>query len=736
VIPRFLVVFVAVFLVPLLGGAQALGPEAGWKAAAPGSSDRPEGLIRLDVVVNDSAGRLVAGLEAKDFTVLDNGEQEPIVSFAAYLGAARPNPPTTITLVVDALKEPTIVQSLERQQVEKFLRQNDGRLAQPVTLLLLNDAGLWRAGAASEDGKALADALEHNRVSLWSGSIGGLTNRIDPTMGGFGMGGRRDLTGDLMRYPAGEGALEALGAIAVAERRNPGRKLLIWVGPGSDVNPEEATKTEDDRQRVFDKIVWFSTLLRVARIDLCSCSVTDPEPNQPGFQWDALPPVTSPKVLSAFTGGVPELNRRVLAKESGGEAFELPPTEPVAQMGDCMRGPNTFYSLTFNPAVAQHVDEYHTIEVRPDSPHLRARADTFYYDQPYYEDAPDPAIRKVTIAQLEALLRAGQNGPDADLARQLATVELTERASGAEIAQWTGALKGKKAREALVAVADASAFLDPPAGQVLADPAPDGNTQGQMVAMALQYLNQTIPRLPDFYARRTTASYEEIPSYSMGDGKFSTPEPLHVVDTGRTTVLFRNGAEVVDTKAERRGMEKGAMSTYGTFGPILGAVRMALGVGVSWSRWEKDKAGGRRAVFRYTVPTHSRYEVAGCCLPDGDGMTSFSRMTGYHGEIAIDPATGALLRVTIQADLRGFVPLDRSDIMVSYGPVEIGGKTYICPLRSVSLMRSRSVNELAEWNREEFYRAWGPFATKLNDFRFDEYHNFRATVRMLPATGP
>ena len=32
----------------------------------------------------------------------------------------------------------------------------------------------------------------------------------------------------------------------------------------------------------------------------------------------------------------------------------------------------------------------------------------------------------------------------------------------------------------------------------------------------------------------------------------------------------------------------------------------------------------------------------------------------------------------IEADLQGFVPLDRSDIMVEYGPVEIGGKTYIC----------------------------------------------------------
>jgi hypothetical protein len=85
-----------------------------------------------------------------------------------------------------------------------------------------------------------------------------LTTLIDRTMGGFerGPGAGGDLIGDIVHSRAGEGALEALGAIAVAERRNPGRKLLVWVGPGlgtgSDVNPEDPVKTEDERQVVLD----------------------------------------------------------------------------------------------------------------------------------------------------------------------------------------------------------------------------------------------------------------------------------------------------------------------------------------------------------------------------------------------------------------------------------------------------------------------------------------------------
>jgi hypothetical protein len=87
--------------------------------------------------------------------------------------------------------------------------------------------------------------------------------------------------------------------------------------------------------------------------------------------------------------------------------------------------------------------------------------------------------------------------------------------------------------------------------------------------------------------------------------------------------------------------------------------------------------------------------------------------------------------VEVEADLDGFVPVDHADVMVDYGPVEIGGKTYICPVRSVGIWRARSLNMLAEWGKENFL-AWAPFATKLNDFKYDDYHIFRASSRMLP----
>jgi hypothetical protein len=150
---------------------------------------------------------------------------------------------------------------------------------------------------------------------------------------------------------------------------------------------------------------------------------------------------------------------------------------------------------------------------------------------------------------------------------------------------------------------------------------------------------------------------------------------------------------------------------------------------VAWSRWEQD-ASVRRAVFAYKVPmARSLYHISACCLPDGDGKLSLNAVAGYHGEITIDPASGTILSLSVQADLKGYLPILRSDVMVAYGPVEIGGKTYICPVRSVSLMTMRTVLNDSAWGED--FLTYGPYQTAMDDFVFDQYHMFRSTSRVL-----
>ena len=759
---RFL--FVALVLLPC-AGAQPSGTHPGTATQAEPTaassqppataSTAPEGLLHLDVVVDTPAGNPVAGLEAADFSLLDNGQPAKIVSFHAYSVVVPPHPLVSITLLLDTFQVPRELQRIERTQVEDFLRQNGGHLAQPISLLMLNDTGLWRVGQFSDDGNALADALAHNRVTRFvvdnwtevAERMGRTSNQSLAEAAG---------TGTVMAFSRAESApiaaLSSLAMIAAAERRQPGRKLLVWVGPGwgtaSGNNPTLPADSRQQNQALFDDIVWFSGLLRLARVSVCSVSAVEtrsasgqienpPSPStSPDFTAKAMHPATSPLDAAPLA-----LNRKVLAIESGGSAPDPTSGDPVRLdmvqlLGDCVRSPSAFYTLTFNPAPAQHADEYHDLKVNLRAPGLTVRTNTGYYDEPYYTDVPSPAVRRMTVAQLDQLLSDSQGASDGNLAAQLSGVELSERADAAQIASWTALLRGRKSREALVAVADASAFVDPPAAEVLSDAPPDRHAQLQMISLADDYLNQIIPRLPNFFARRTTVEYDETPQFDHGDGHFTRAEPLHVVETSKTTVLYRNGAEV-EARPSRQEKASQWQVVYGTFGPALRAVKGVLAdpADLTWSRWEKDAGGGRRAVFRYEVPVSaSQFRTGGCCLPDGQGTGGFSTIPGYHGEIAIDPASGAILRVEARAELEGFVPIDRSDVMVSYGPVTIGDKVYICPLRSVSIWRARSVTERAEWNQG--FRDWGPYATKVIEFRFDDYHIFRANVRMLPNVTP
>ena len=679
-------------------------------STAPGEVD---GLIHLDALVTDEAGKPVSGLRAEDLTLFDNGQAEKILSFQGFDGVSTmADPPVEIILFIDTLHMPSELALLEQAEVEKFLRQNGGQLAEPTSIFGISENGLWTVAHPSGDGNTLAEDLVHNREIF-------LLN-YSP---------RRNLRGaPLDSLVFGElpymSALKALGYVATVERRKPGRKLLLWIGPGCGIGSGAYPPNASSRN-VFDMICWFSTLLREARLSICNFSVGESDPRSLLYKEYLNGVKTTRQAMPMY------LYKKVLTVESGGQVMEQG-GDLVKQMDACVRHADTFYTLSFNPARAANKDEYHDLKLEVSRPGLTAHINTGYYDQPYYSDEPDPSIRRVTVAQLEQELSSARGQSDGEVARQLSNLELTEQVSDLKLASWMAELQGKKARQGLTALADASAFLDPPPADTPADMPPDEKTQRHMISLAAEYLHSTMPRLPDFYARRTSVRYEGNPQYDEGSTHVD-PEPLHAVDHSRVTVLYRNGNEVVEAKAKQRGKEDRYLFTYGTFGPLLRAVRDAIAAPgtLTWSRWEKNEDGnGRSAVFRYVVPAQkSRYQAGGCCLPDGDGTIGFEKLTGYQGEIAIDPTSGAILRLTMQANLQGFVPLDRSDVMIVYRPVEIGGKTYICPVRSVSIWRARSVPTLWEWN--EGFNTWGPYTTMLNDFIFDDYHMFRGQSRML-----
>jgi hypothetical protein len=174
---------------------------------------------------------------------------------------------------------------------------------------------------------------------------------------------------------------------------------------------------------------------------------------------------------------------------------------------------------------------------------------------------------------------------------------------------------------------------------------------------------------------------------------------------------------------------------------------------VIWSHWEQT-ATGQAAVFHYSVPrSASHFEVIGSLQrqaalegsaaqvgnsrvagigvkPSGGSSSSSTFLTrpGYHGSLWLDPATGSILRVTVEVDSKENVSFQRAAIMVQYGPVQIGDSEFICPLRSVALSVA-----LAGANLDPLTRLPGDGPTEwLNESAFTGYRRFGSTVRVVP----
>ena len=270
--------------------------------------------------------------------------------------------------------------------------------------------------------------------------------------------------------------------------------------------------------------------------------------------------------------------------------------------------------------------------------------------------------------------------------------------------------------ETLRVMADESAFLPPPAGLILRDEAPSRQEQVTLLQRARGYTESYIRNLPDFVCTRATKRYDDQPSAALNIYK-----GLRVHDFTSSELSFSHGEEsdaprLVDHPVS--GSIPPGLTSYGEFGSIIGALFVHRGgIEMKWSHWELLN-GKRAALFHYSVDAaHSRYTLTWCCQGHGEDRKPRQVKTAYSGEIAVDPGTGAILRIVRKAaPPRGF-PAHRTDTMVEYGPVEIGGRTYTCPARSVIVSEARAAG-----------RGFRPILHYLNEGQFSGYRKFVASA--------
>jgi VWFA-related protein len=320
--------------------------------------------ITLDVVVTNKAGTLQPGLQQQDFTLLDNKQPRALTSFRAVnVSAGTPAPYIEVVLVIDAINADLFQATREREGIKNFLQKNGGKLAQPVSLVLVSDSPTQLRSKPSTDGNALAAQLDQYETGL---------RTINRSQGIYGAAERFQMS------------MQALSSLAAYQAAKPGRKLILWISPGWPLLQAEGSEiTTQDQQHIFHSIVATSTQLREDHITLYNIETR-------GLAGTSLAEFSSYQqflngVKSANQAYPPTLSLQVLAVQTGGLVLNRSNDLPGAiadEIAKSAADAGIFYVLSFAADRADRADEYHSLEVKVGKPGMAVRTRTGYYAQP------------------------------------------------------------------------------------------------------------------------------------------------------------------------------------------------------------------------------------------------------------------------------------------------------------------------------------------------------------------
>jgi hypothetical protein len=348
---------------------------------------------------------------------------------------------------------------------------------------------------------------------------------------------------------------------------------------------------------------------------------------------------------------------------------------------------------------------------------------------------PAYAVEQLTVVQLEQKLGA-QQPPAADkptqalrdlqLSQLVGNLTLTERLSDPRLDRIVQQLQpGRLCKQALQILAYRSAFFDPPADELPSLPPPDEEAQQRMISTAGAHVLSNLKRLPNFFATRTTLQYSGVPA-DMNQNPLLMRVGLFREGSSTREITFRDGEEVTDpmkSKPDEPEMQAG-LESWGEFGPepvtiLMDAAKSTTG----FHHWEKTSTGVV-AVFHYSVPkAGSHYEVHYKC-PTNE---PFHDNPAYHGTFSIDSVTGALMRITLEAESQPNDPISHVSSIIEYSPMVIGERSYICPVRSLATM----VEESSACSTRHHNPKLAQPILMLNQTSFTDYHRLGSTARIL-----
>jgi VWFA-related protein len=311
--------------------------------------------LSIDVEVTDKLGHNVRDLSANEFTLLDDGSPVKLTNFAAVTSNAPTSTPVRVIIVIDAINAPFTTVARMREQLGEFLAEDGGQLAHPTSIAVLSQWGLKVTNNSSTDGKALLATLNNANGEL---------RDIGRSAGIYGAADRL------------EWSVSQLAQLAAVEATKPGRKLMLFISPGwpllSWAGIDEQTKA---RQWTFDSIVSLTNGLRDAHITVSCISPYELGRGNPFYYQTYLKAVPTPKQAE-----YPDLALQVIATHTGG-VVQTNGYDILGALNTAIRDAGSYYTLTFEGAHADHLNEYHALQLKVDKPGVKVRTTYGYYAQ-------------------------------------------------------------------------------------------------------------------------------------------------------------------------------------------------------------------------------------------------------------------------------------------------------------------------------------------------------------------
>jgi hypothetical protein len=353
---------------------------------------------------------------------------------------------------------------------------------------------------------------------------------------------------------------------------------------------------------------------------------------------------------------------------------------------------------------------------------------------------PAWCAKPITVGQLEDMVRSLQQAgkPDVEVATALKQVELTEQLTPDRMNGLISRVPGMQSTAQIFILEGRAADLIPPPSELPNLPQPSPDLQQGMLGKADAWIAGTYDKLPKLSASVTTLRLQDNVEAIAGasglqggaqdvvtsSGLSKTATFMHYINSTQKQVAFEHGAEQFQPDKIKMAWGANGMIDIQKQPPSLTLIfkEAKTSGSLHWARWQ-HVYGKAVAVFTFSVLRKaSGLELNVCCFPsvkqfgvatfytaltgpvlapdqptakgaasggaEGNLQTStewknYKAIVPYHGEIFVDAESSIVLRMVVEAETAQTDVVHQQSVRIDYGPVAVGGKVSMLPVRTV-----------------------------------------------------